>query len=179
MRARAARTLLAALLCCQSALAQVTLTEGTDISVDVAPDGRIVMDLVGGIWVLPLEGGSAQPLDAGMLPAERPRWSPDGEHLAFQMFVEDEPASLAAPPAKPEGANWAAPVKVIEKYPSHVEVILTPYTADTKVVTDESGAITFLRRDIMQLSGKGAISCGIRPDLNSVHSIRFDAETEA
>ena len=43
MRARAARTLLAALLCCQSALAQVTLTEGTDISVDVAPDGRFLM----------------------------------------------------------------------------------------------------------------------------------------
>ena len=33
------------------------------------------------------------------------------------MFVEDEPASLATPPAKPEGAEWAAPVKVIEKYP--------------------------------------------------------------
>jgi acylaminoacyl-peptidase len=44
-------------------------------------------------------------------------WSPDGKQLAFQMFVEDEPASLAAPPAKPEGAEWAAPVKVIEKYP--------------------------------------------------------------
>jgi len=88
VRARAARTLLAALLCCQSALAQVTLTEGTDISVDVAPDGRIVMDLVGGIWVLPLEGGSAQPLDAGMLPAERPRWSPDGSAIVFEARSE-------------------------------------------------------------------------------------------
>ncbi|MEE4164311.1 MAG: S9 family peptidase [Woeseiaceae bacterium] len=44
-------------------------------------------------------------------------WSPDGKHLAFQMFVEDKPASLASPPPKPEGAEWAAPVKVIDKYP--------------------------------------------------------------
>ncbi len=44
-------------------------------------------------------------------------WSPDGKHLAFQMFVEDKPASLASPPARPEGAEWAAPVKVIDKYP--------------------------------------------------------------
>ena len=34
------------------------------------------------------------------------------------MFVEDKPASLAKPPKKPEGAEWAAPVKVIDKYPS-------------------------------------------------------------
>ena len=59
-----------------------------NISVDVAPDGRIVMDLVGGIWVLPLEGGSAQPLDAGMLPAERPRWSPDGSAIVFEARSE-------------------------------------------------------------------------------------------
>ena len=88
MRARAVRTLPVALFCCQSALAQVALTEGTDISVDVAPDGRIAMDLVGGIWILPLEGGSAQPLDAGMLPAERPRWSPDGSAIVFEARSE-------------------------------------------------------------------------------------------
>ncbi len=44
-------------------------------------------------------------------------WSPDGKYLAFQMFVEDKPASLAKPPPRPEGAEWAAPVKVIDKYP--------------------------------------------------------------
>ena len=88
MRARTVRALLAALVCCQPALAQVTLTEGTDISVDVAPDGRIVMDLVGGIWVLPQKGGNAEPLDAGMLPAERPRWSPDGSAIVFEARSE-------------------------------------------------------------------------------------------
>lgn len=41
-------------------------------------------------------------------------WSPDGKWIAFSMFVEREGSSLAAPPAKPEDAEWAPPVTVIE-----------------------------------------------------------------
>lgn len=41
-------------------------------------------------------------------------WSPDGTQLAFAMFVEGETPSLAKPPKKPEGAEWAPPAKVIE-----------------------------------------------------------------
>ena len=41
-------------------------------------------------------------------------WSPDGKWIAFSMFVPREDSSLAAPPAKPEGAEWAPPVTVIE-----------------------------------------------------------------
>jgi hypothetical protein len=80
--------LLAVLACCEVALAQVTLTEGSDINIDVSHDGRIVMDLLGGIWVLPAKGGSAEPIDAGMLPAERPRWSPDATAIVFEARSE-------------------------------------------------------------------------------------------
>jgi len=41
-------------------------------------------------------------------------WSPNGKWLAFSMFVPREGSSLAAPPTKPEGAQWAPPVRVIE-----------------------------------------------------------------
>ena len=70
------------------AAAQVTLTEGADISVDVSADGRIVMDLLGGIWVVPGKGGTAEPLNAGLLPAERPRWSPDAAAIVFEARAE-------------------------------------------------------------------------------------------
>ncbi|MDJ0781832.1 MAG: adenylate/guanylate cyclase domain-containing protein [Desulfosarcinaceae bacterium] len=53
---------------------------------------------------------------------------------------------------------------------------LQDHSSNGTFVTDSSGAVTFLRRDIMQLSGNGTISCGIRPDLNSVHRILFNAE---
>ncbi len=42
-------------------------------------------------------------------------WSPDGRHIAFSMFVPAEGPSLASPPEKPEGAEWAEPVTVIER----------------------------------------------------------------
>ena len=84
MGARALPVLLALIACCQTAFAQVTLTEGTDISVDVSADGRIAMDLLGGIWVVPAKGGTAVALNAGVLPAERPRWSPDASAILFE-----------------------------------------------------------------------------------------------
>lgn len=41
-------------------------------------------------------------------------WSPDGKWLAFTMFVEEQKTPLAKMPAKPNGAEWADPVKEIE-----------------------------------------------------------------
>jgi dipeptidyl aminopeptidase/acylaminoacyl peptidase len=41
-------------------------------------------------------------------------WSPDGKSIAFTQLVPSEKEPLAAPPPKPEGANWAPPVKVID-----------------------------------------------------------------
>jgi acylaminoacyl-peptidase len=41
-------------------------------------------------------------------------WSPDGSQIAFSMFVAAEGTTLATPPKAPEGAEWAAPVKVID-----------------------------------------------------------------
>ena len=67
-----------------AAPAQVTLTRGTNFTIDVAPDGRIVFDLLGEIRVIPAGGGVAQRL-AGTPPvAARPRWSADGQTIVFQ-----------------------------------------------------------------------------------------------
>ena len=41
-------------------------------------------------------------------------WSPDGESIAFTMHVPAEKPSLAKPPEKPEGADWAEPPVVID-----------------------------------------------------------------
>ena len=42
-------------------------------------------------------------------------WSPDGEAIAFTMLVPEEATPLAKMPAKPEGAEWAPPVRVIDR----------------------------------------------------------------
>ena len=41
-------------------------------------------------------------------------WSPDGKSIAFTQLVPLHKPPLATPPEKPEGAQWAPPVKVID-----------------------------------------------------------------
>ena len=61
-----------------------TATSGTWISLDVAPDGqRIVFDLLGDIYTMPIAGGKATRLTHGMAYDAQPRFSPDGKRIAF------------------------------------------------------------------------------------------------
>ena len=75
---------IALLLAAAAAPAQVSLTRGTNFTIDVAADGRIVFDLLGEIRVIPPGGGVAQPLRGAPPAASRPRWSPDGQSIVFQ-----------------------------------------------------------------------------------------------
>jgi Tol biopolymer transport system component/imidazolonepropionase-like amidohydrolase len=61
-----------------------TTDEGTWISLDVSPDGqRIVFDLLGDLYTIPMAGGKATRLTSGMAWDAMPRWSPDGRSIAF------------------------------------------------------------------------------------------------
>lgn len=63
---------------------EFTTTEGTWLSLDVAPDGReIAFDLLGDLYVVDLEGGRARRLTHGLAFDSQPTWSPDGAWLAF------------------------------------------------------------------------------------------------
>ncbi len=54
------------------------------MNVDVSPDGEtIVFDLLGDLYVLPIEGGDAMPLTSGTAWDQAPRFSPDGERVYF------------------------------------------------------------------------------------------------
>lgn len=48
-------------------------------------------------------------------------WSPDGDWIAFDMFVPEPGLELAGPPSKPEGAEWAQPVTIIDDMPYRVD----------------------------------------------------------
>lgn len=70
--------------------AQVTLTEGSNFAVAAATDGRLAIDLLGTLWILPASGGAAVPIAANTLPARRPQWSPGDDALVYQARVNGQ-----------------------------------------------------------------------------------------
>lgn len=58
--------------------------EGTWMDVDVSPDGRtLAFSLLGDLYTLPINGGSARRVTSGPAWDVQPRFSPDGRELAF------------------------------------------------------------------------------------------------
>ena len=71
----------------QSQTASVTVTEGTSMSVSIAPDGRMLaIDLQGTVWTLPANGGTAKAITDFYNDARHPTYSPDGRTIAFQGY---------------------------------------------------------------------------------------------
>ncbi|MBL8983786.1 MAG: PD40 domain-containing protein, partial [Gemmatimonadetes bacterium] len=70
-----------------STTANVTVTEGTSMSVAASRDGRqLAIDLQGSIWLLPVAGGEARRLTDEYNDARQPTWSPDDAAIAFQGY---------------------------------------------------------------------------------------------
>src|SRR3954454_12725109 len=66
------------------ALIDVTVSEGTSMSVAVSPDGRtLAVDLQGSIWTVPSAGGQAKRITDVYNDARQPTWAPDGKSIAF------------------------------------------------------------------------------------------------
>jgi len=61
-----------------------TTDEGTWLSVGVSPDGRrVVFDLLGDLYTLPIEGGKATRITSGQAFDAQPSFSPDGKSIVF------------------------------------------------------------------------------------------------
>lgn len=61
-----------------------TTDHATWMSLDVSPDGRtLVFDLLGDLYLLPIEGGPARRFTSGLAYDAQPRFSPDGKRVVF------------------------------------------------------------------------------------------------
>lgn len=63
---------------------QFNSDEGTWLSLDVSPDGKsILFELVGDLYTIPIQGGTATRITQGMAFDSQPRYSPDGRWITF------------------------------------------------------------------------------------------------
>ena len=59
-------------------------TEGTWLNLDVSPDGKqIAFDMMGDIYLLPIDGGKAKRITSSIAYETHPNFSPSGTHIAF------------------------------------------------------------------------------------------------
>ena len=64
--------------------ARFTVEEATWLSLDVAPSGdQLALEILGDLYLLPIEGGPAKAITQGMGYDVQPRFSPDGQRIAF------------------------------------------------------------------------------------------------
>ncbi len=67
----------------------VTVREGTSMSVAISPDGStIATDMQGSIWTMPASGGAMKRITDVFNDARQPRWSPDGRTIVFFAYRE-------------------------------------------------------------------------------------------
>ncbi|WP_347302226.1 amidohydrolase family protein [Croceibacterium sp. TMG7-5b_MA50] len=63
------------------------VNEGTSMALSLSPDGRrMVIDLQGSLWILPVGGGRARRITDYFNDARLPVWSPDGTTIAFSGY---------------------------------------------------------------------------------------------
>ncbi len=127
-------------------LRPLTTGNASDFSPRWSPDGKRLLyaSSVEGsvqIYVRWLDTGQTAKVTSVQKSPNSMTWSPDGKWIAFVMLVADEVKPFAEMPAKPEGAEWGKPAKVIQKllYRADGEGYLEDGYAQLFVVTAEGG----------------------------------------
>ena len=140
--------------------ASLTTDEGTWMSLDVSPDGRLVVfDLVGDLYTVPIAGGRATRITSGMGFDGQPRFAPDGKSI---LFVSDRSGYENLWLVEPSGANPRAVTK--DKDAQYISPAWTPdgkYIVVSRTKTGILGSnydLTLINRDGgtgLQLTGAG------------------------
>lgn len=101
-------------------LRPITTGSGCDFSPRWSPDGKRLLyasatDGKVQVYVRWIDTGQTARVTSVLKPPANLTWSPDGRWIAFTMLLLDEAKPFAKMPAKPEGADWAKPPRVVQR----------------------------------------------------------------
>ncbi len=118
-----------------------TTDRASFLHLDLSPDGRtLVMEILGDLYTLPVEGGEATRITSGQAYDMQPRYSPDGERIVFvsdrngsenlwvadadgrgaRALTEDESENHMSPEWTPEG-DYVVAVKGTDLWLYHLD----------------------------------------------------------
>src|SRR5258708_32474969 len=87
----------------------LTLHEGTNMAAALSPDRRtIAIDLLGTLWTLPADGGTATAITDIFLDVRQPSWSPGARRIAFPAFPHN-PSQICTVTAHPHDLKPLTP----------------------------------------------------------------------
>jgi Tol biopolymer transport system component len=87
----------------QTRIIEFSTDEGTNLSLDVSPDGRtLIFDLLGDLYTMPIAGGKATRLTHGLAWDATPRFSPDGRLIAY---TSDRSGTIQLWVIRPDGTG--------------------------------------------------------------------------
>ncbi|HWP44213.1 MAG TPA: amidohydrolase family protein [Blastocatellia bacterium] len=134
---------------------EFTTDEGTWMSLDVSPDGKLlVFDLLGDIYTLPIEGGQARRIIGGISFESQPKFSPDGKSI---VFISDRTGAENLWICDTQGANLKAMTK------GRNQMFLSPsWTPDGQfiIVSRSSGVLRTLSLWMYHKDGGSGVSVG-------------------
>ncbi len=112
-----------------------------------SPDGKRIAYISASegkaqIHVLWLDSGASTPITHLTEGPGHLSWSPDGRWIAFTQHVPAQESPLAKLPAAPQGAEWAAPAKVIDRLTYRIDGggYVDPGYAHVFIVAADGGA---------------------------------------